>query len=346
MEEFDLNDIINNETETKDIQDDKPKDNEINNNDKNIENDYQEKDTKNSQEENNTFEEKGMTQDDLNKWAEKYNCSVQDVIDALDMGWHGPKNFSSDKTFLDPVKFLEKSRQNAPILYNRMKKIQEESKRNEKMYKSMMENFANIQKKYTQEALEKSNQKIKDLENQLKLAKEDYDVEKVEKLSLEKLKAENEKKELENNNKTNEMNPNWDPEMELNWLNTSETAKLIKSDPDIKLHAQQIIHLLDTDPDYKDWSSEQRIAYLERTFGQKRNSMNTNMVGRATLSNTNNNYQSEWDKIPEEFKKVSISIAEDLPWFDKKDTDPEAKKQWEQFKKDVIKSYKNEYYEI
>lgn len=306
--------------------------------------DTEEKDEKKEEESSEDEEEseipnvnKGMTEDDYKKWAEQFNCTEQEVIDAIDMGWHGPRNFSKDKVFLTPVEFLEKSKKNAPIMHARLKKIQEESKRNEQMYKAMMQQMVEIQKKNTQDALAAQKIKIEELEKKLKQAKDDFDVEEVEKLSKEKYQMEiNQKKSTE---KTIISNPNINKELETDWVNNSETAKLIKADPELRIKASQIINMMETAPEYADWTSEDRIAYLERKFGAKKvTKPEFTSVGKPTIGAKST--ETTWDSVPYEFKELSLELAKSLPWWSTKTTNEESKKSWENYKKEIINAYK------
>lgn len=298
------------------------------------------------EEDNNDFEdsisgpdEKGMTEADYKKWAQEYNCSEEEVIEALDMGWHGPKGFSKDKTFLTPTEFLEKSKKNAPIMYQRWKQAKQEAEESRKMQKQMYDSILDIQRKNTQQALAEQRKTIEELEKKLKTAKEDFDVEEIEKLALEKYKLE---KEQQSQMEKQEVRPNnnWDRNLELDWIENSETAQIIKADPMMKIKAAEVVRLLDNDPIYRDWTSEQRIAYLERQFGSKKvTKPAATMVGRAS-SGAVKSQEITWNDVPDDFKKLSLELAQDFPWWSTRNSDEKSKKAFESYKKDIINSYK------
>ena len=299
------------------------------------------------EEEENTVpgpDEKGMTSADYKKWAQDYNCTEEEVIEALDMGWHGPKGFSKDKTFLTPTEFLEKSRKNAPIMYQRWKQAKQEAEESRKMQKQMYDSIMEISKKNTKAALDEKQKIIDELTAQLKTAKDDFDVEEIEKLALKKHQAEQEKEQMERNQKqtTGFENTNINIDLENDWVQNSETAQLIKSDPMLLARAGEVIKLLNSSDNFKDWTSEQRIAYLERQFGRKQVSKPAaTSVGRATpgaASKASN--VITWDSVPAEFKNFSLEMVKDLPWYKTRNTDEKSKKIFESYKQDIINSYK------
>lgn len=285
--------------------------------------------------------EKGMTEADYKKWAQDYNCTEEEVMEALDMGWHGPKGFSKDKTFLTPTEFLEKSKKNAPIMYQRWKQTNEQFAEFRKTQKMMQDSIIEINRRNVQQALADKQKVIDELTAKLKSAKEDFDVDEIEKLALEKHKLEQEKESMEKKEETPKVNPNINIDLENDWIANSDTFKLIQSDPSTLARCQDICKILNTNKQYANWTSEQRIAYLEREFGRKPVSKPAaTSVGRATSGAVSNSKDVTWDRIPNEFKSLSLELAKDLPWWSTRNTNEESKKAFDAYKKDIINAYK------
>lgn len=285
--------------------------------------------------------EKGMTEADYKKWAQDYNCTEEEVMEALDMGWHGPKGFSKDKTFLTPTEFLEKSKKNAPIMYQRWKQSKEQFEEFKKTQKMMMDSIVEINKRNVQQALADKQKVIDELTAKLKSAKEDFDVDEIEKLALEKHKLEQEKESMEKKEETPKVNSNRNSALETDWVNTSETAQLIKSDPMTLARFAEVVRILDNDAKYSSWTSEQRIAYIEREFGRKPVSKPAaTSVGKGTSGAVSNSKDITWDSVPNDFKNLSLELAKDLPWWSTRNTNEESKKAFEAYKKDIINAYK------
>lgn len=285
--------------------------------------------------------EKGMTEADYKKWAQDYNCTEEEVMEALDMGWHGPKGFSKDKTFLTPTEFLEKSKKNAPIMYQRWKQTKEQFEEFRKTQKMMQDSIIEINKRNVQQALADKQKIIDELTAKLKSAKEDFDVDEVEKLTLERNKLEQEKESMKKKEETPKSNPNINIDLENDWIANSDTFKLIQSDPATLARCQDICKILNTNEKYANWTSEQRIAYLEREFGRKPVSKPAaTSVGRGTSGAVSNSKDVTWDSVPNEFKSLSLELARDLPWWSTRNTNEESKKAFEAYKKDIINAYK------
>lgn len=285
--------------------------------------------------------EKGMTEADYKKWAQDYNCTEEEVMEALDMGWHGPKGFSKDKTFLTPTEFLEKSKKNAPIMYQRWKQTKEQFEEFRKTQKMMQDSIIEINKRNVQQALADKQKIIDELTAKLKSAKEDFDVDEIEKLALEKHKLEQEKESMEKKETSPKTNLNLNIALEDDWVANSETAQMIKSDPMTLARFSQVMRILDSDKKYSNWTSEQRIAYIEREFGRKTVSKPTaTSVGRGTSGAVSNSKDVTWDSVPNDFKNLSLELAKDLPWWSTRNSNEESKKAFDAYKRDIINAYK------
>lgn len=287
--------------------------------------------------------EKGMTEADYKKWAQDYNCTEEEVMEALDMGWHGPKGFSKDKTFLTPTEFLEKSKKNAPIMYQRWKQTNEQFAEFRKTQKMMQDSIIEINRRNVQQALADKQKVIDELTAKLKSAKEDFDVDEIEKLALEKHKLEQEKESMEKKEETPKANPNPNINftLEKDWIENSETAQIIKSDPMALVRYSEVVRVLDNDSRYRGWTSEQRIAYIEREFGRKSVSKPAaTPVGKGTSGAVSNSKDITWDSVPNDFKNLSLELAKDLPWWSTRNTNEESKKAFDAYKKDIINAYK------
>ena len=103
----------------------------------------------------------------------------------------------------------------------------------------------------------------------------------------------------------------------------------------------EVVRVLDSDPRYRSWTSEQRIAYIEREFGRKPVSKPAaTPVGKGTSGATSSSKEITWDSVPSDFKNLSLELAKDLPWWSTRNSNENSKKAFEAYKKDIINAYK------
>ena len=282
--------------------------------------------------------------------AVAHGVTEDEIRYAKSMGWSPKEKFRGDpKDWKDPKAFIDIAEQSAPVLRERMREMSKKMSEMQKAFPTILE----MQKRELQnkvESLTATNEALqKELEEAHLMADSRKAADIVEKLTENKIKkaiVEEQMKHVGEKDglaqlagQQQETIPEGiDIEKERAWRD-SILPKLTLEQREIYDQAARFVAL----PQNADKTTNERIAYIEGKIFGRRSTPSVAPVARPTTTDVTtgipqakNEYEG-WDSLTAEEKKIAVSIIEDTEWYQKKDTDPKAKAQWNEFKKQFAK---------
>ena len=282
--------------------------------------------------------------------AANFNVSEDEIRYAKSMGWSPKEKFRGNPAdWKGPKEFIDIAEQSAPVLRERLREMSKKVTEMQKAFPTILD----MQKRELQnkvESLTATNEALqKELEEAHFMADSRKAADIVEKMTENKIKiaiANEQAKhvgekdglaQLAGQNETI-VPEGIDIEKERAWRD-SILPKLTLEQREIYDQAAKFVAL----PQNADKTTNERIAYIEGKIFGRRTTPAVAAVARPTTTDvttgmpaTKNEYEG-WDSLSAEEKKVAVSIIEDTEWYQKKDTDPKAKAQWNEFKKQFAK---------
>lgn len=282
--------------------------------------------------------------------AVAHGVTEDEIRYAKSMGWSPKEKFRGDpKDWKGPKEFIDIAEQSAPVLRERMREMSKKMSEMQKAFPTILE----MQKRELQnkvESLTATNEALqKELEEAHLMADSRKAADIVEKLTENKIKkaiVEEQMKHVGEKDglaqlagQQQETIPEGiDIEKERAWRD-SILPKLTLEQREIYDQAARFVAL----PQNADKTTNERIAYIEGKIFGRRSTPSVAPVARPTTTDVTtgipqakNEYEG-WDSLTAEEKKIAVSIIEDTEWYQKKDTDPKAKAQWNEFKKQFAK---------
>jgi len=282
--------------------------------------------------------------------AVAHGVTEDEIRYAKSMGWSPKDKFRGDpKDWKDPKTFIDIAEQSAPVLRERMREMSKKMSEMQKAFPTILE----MQKRELQnkvESLTATNEALqKELEEAHLMADSRKAADIVEKLTENKIKkaiVEEQMKHVGEKDglaqlagQQQETIPEGiDIEKERAWRD-SILPKLTLEQREIYDQAARFVAL----PQNADKTTNERIAYIEGKIFGRRSTPSVAPVARPTTTDVTtgipqakNEYEG-WDSLTAEEKKIAVSIIEDTEWYQRKDTDPKAKAQWNEFKKQFAK---------
>lgn len=282
--------------------------------------------------------------------AVAHGVTEDEIRYAKSMGWSPKEKFRGDpKDWKGPKEFIDIAEQSAPVLRERMREMSKKMSEMQKAFPTILE----MQKRELQnrvETLTATNEALqKELEEAHLMADSRRAADIVEKLTENKIKIAltNEQAkhvgekdglaQLAGQNETF-VPEGIDVEKERAWRD-SILPKLTLEQRELYDQAAKFVAL----PQNADKSTNERIAYIEGKIFGRRSTPSVASVARPTTADvigtvpqSKNEYEG-WDSLTAEEKKIAVSIIEDTDWYQKRETDPKAKAQWNEFKKQFAK---------
>lgn len=281
--------------------------------------------------------------------ATSYGVTEDEIRYAKSMGWSPKEKFRGNPNdWKDPKAFIDIAEQSAPVLRERLREMSKKVTEMQKAFPTILEmqkrelqnkvdsltaTNENLQKELEEAHIMADSRKAADIvekitENKIKIA-----------LAGEQMKHVGEKDGLANLAGANANVPEGiDIEKERAWRDAI-LPKLTLEQREIYDQAARFVAL----PQNADKTTNERIAYIEGKIFGRRSTPTVAPVARPTTTDvtsgvpaTRNEYEG-WDSLSAEEKKIATSIIEDTEWYQKRETDPKAKAQWNEFKKQFAK---------
>lgn len=280
--------------------------------------------------------------------AETYGTTEEEIRYAKSMGWSPKEKFHGNPAdWKGPKEFIDIAEQSAPVLRERLREMSKKVTEMQKAFPTILE----MQKRELQnkaDSLAAANEALqKELEEAHLLADSRKAADIVEKMTENKIKIAltqeqakhvGEKDGLNQLAKETIVPEGIDIEKERAWRD-SILPKLTLEQREIYDQAAKFVAL----PQNADKTTNERIAYIESKIFGRRSTPVTASVARPTVADvagtvpqSKNEYEG-WDSLSAEEKKIATSIIEDTDWYQKKDTDAQAKAKWNEFKKQFTK---------
>lgn len=280
--------------------------------------------------------------------AVAHGVTEDEIRYAKSMGWSPKEKFRGDpKDWKGPKEFIDIAEQSAPVLRERMREMSKKMSEMQKAFPTILE----MQKRELQnkvESLTATNEALqKELEEAHLMADSRKAADIVEKLTENKIKKAIVEEQMKHVGEKDglaqlagqETIPDGiDIEKERAWRD-SILPKLTLEQREIYDQAAKFVAL----PQNADKTTNERIAYIEGKIFGRRSTPSVAPVARPTTTDVTtgipqakNEYEG-WDSLTAEEKRIATSIIEDTEWYQKKDTDPKAKAQWNEFKKQFAK---------
>jgi hypothetical protein len=273
-----------------------------------------------------------------------HGVSEEDIRYAKNMGWSPKEHFRGNPgDWKGPKEFIDIAEQSAPVLRERLREMSKKVQEMQKSFPVILE----MQQRELQNRVESLTEQNKGLEEQLKeahlLADSKRAAEIAEKMVENRLKialTEEEKKHVGEKMGIKEQNgaivpDHIDVEKERAWRD-SIWPRLTMEQREIYKEAVDFVTL----PQNADQTTDQRIAYIEgKLFGSARRSAPVAApVARPTATNVTESSApvdeyAGWNALSSEEKKIATSMLEDTDWYQKRDSDPQAKAKWNEFRK-------------
>lgn len=281
--------------------------------------------------------------------ATSYGVTEDEIRYAKSMGWSPKEKFRGNPNdWKDPKAFIDIAEQSAPVLRERLREMSKKVTEMQKAFPTILE----MQKRELQnkvESLVATNDALqKELEEAHIMADSRKAADIVEKITENKIKkaiVEEQMKhvgekdglaQLVNNDPV--VPEGIDIEKERAWRDAI-LPKLTLEQRELYDRAAKFVAL----PQNADKTTNERIAYIESKIFGRRLAPAVSSVARPTTTDVTgtvaparNEYEG-WDSLSAEEKKIATSIIEDMDWYKKRDTDPQAKAKWNEFKKQFAK---------
>lgn len=281
--------------------------------------------------------------------ATSYGVTEDEIKYAKSMGWSPKEKFRGNPNdWKDPKAFIDIAEQSAPVLRERLREMSKKVTEMQKAFPTILE----MQKRELQnkvESLVATNDALqKELEEAHIMADSRKAADIVEKITENKIKkaiVEEQMKhvgekdglaQLVNNDPV--VPEGIDIEKERAWRDAI-LPKLTLEQRELYDQAAKFVAL----PQNADKTTNERIAYIESKIFGRRSTPAVSSVARPTTTDVTgtvaparNEYEG-WDSLSAEEKKIATSIIEDMDWYQKRDTDPQAKAKWNEFKKQFAK---------
>ena len=281
--------------------------------------------------------------------ATSYGVTEDEIRYAKSMGWSPKEKFRGNPNdWKDPKAFIDIAEQSAPVLRERLREMSKKVTEMQKAFPTILEmqkrelqnkvdsltaTNENLQKELEEAHIMADSRKAADIvekitENKIKIA-----------LAGEQMKHVGEKDGLANLAGANANVPEGiDIEKERAWRDAI-LPKLTLEQRELYDQAAKFVAL----PQNADKTTNERIAYIESKIFGRRSTPAVSSVARptttdvtGTIAPARNEYEG-WDSLSAEEKKIATSIIEDMDWYQKRDTDPQAKAKWNEFKKQFAK---------
>lgn len=281
--------------------------------------------------------------------ATSYGVTEDEIRYAKSMGWSPKEKFRGNPNdWKDPKAFIDIAEQSAPVLRERLREMSKKVTEMQKAFPTILEmqkrelqnkvdsltaTNENLQKELEEAHIMADSRKAADIvekitENKIKIA-----------LAGEQMKHVGEKDGLANLAGVNTNVPEGiDIEKERAWRDAI-LPKLTLEQRELYDQAAKFVAL----PQNADKTTNERIAYIESKIFGRRSTPAVSSVARPTTTDVTgtvaparNEYEG-WDSLSAEEKKIATSIIEDMDWYQKRDTDPQAKAKWNEFKKQFAK---------
>lgn len=281
--------------------------------------------------------------------ATSYGVTEDEIRYAKSMGWSPKEKFRGNPNdWKDPKAFIDIAEQSAPVLRERLREMSKKVTEMQKAFPTILEmqkrelqnkvdsltaTNENLQKELEEAHIMADSRKAADIvekitENKIKIA-----------LAGEQMKHVGEKDGLANLAGANANVPEGiDIEKERAWRDAI-LPKLTLEQRELYDQAAKFVAL----PQNADKTTNERIAYIESKIFGRRSTPAVSSVARPTTTDVTgtvaparNEYEG-WDSLSAEEKKIATSIIEDMDWYQKRDTDPQAKAKWNEFKKQFAK---------
>lgn len=281
--------------------------------------------------------------------AANFNVSEDEIRYAKSMGWSPKEKFRGNPAdWKGPKEFIDIAEQSAPVLRERLREMSKKVTEMQKAFPTILEmqkrelqnkvdsltaTNENLQKELEEAHIMADSRKAADIvekitENKIKIA-----------LAGEQMKHVGEKDGLANLAGVNTNVPEGiDIEKERAWRDAI-LPKLTLEQRELYDQAAKFVAL----PQNADKTTNERIAYIESKIFGRRSTPAVSSVARPTTTDVTgtvaparNEYEG-WDSLSAEEKKIATSIIEDMDWYQKRDTDPQAKAKWNEFKKQFAK---------
>lgn len=282
--------------------------------------------------------------------ATTYGVTEDEIRYAKSMGWSQKEKFRGDpKDWKDPKAFIDIAEQSAPVMRERLREMSKKVTEMQKAFPTILD----MQKRELQnkvETLTSANEALqRELEEAHLLADSRKAADIVEKITENKIKkaiVEEQMKHVGEKDglaqlagQQQEITPEGiDIEKERAWRDAI-LPKLTLEQREIYDQAAKFVAL----PQNADKTTNERIAYIESKIFGRRATPAVSSVARPTTTDVTgtvaparNEYEG-WDSLSAEEKKIATSIIEDMDWYQKRDTDPQAKAKWNEFKKQFAK---------
>lgn len=282
--------------------------------------------------------------------AASYGVTEDEIRYAKSMGWSQKEKFRGDpKDWKDPKAFIDIAEQSAPVMRERLREMSKKVTEMQKAFPTILD----MQKRELQnkvETLTSANEALqRELEEAHLLADSRKAADIVEKITENKIKkaiVEEQMKHVGEKDglaqlagQQQETIPEGiDIEKERAWRDAI-LPKLTLEQREIYDQAAKFVAL----PQNADKTTNERIAYIESKIFGRRSTPAVSSVARPTTTDVTgtvaparNEYEG-WDSLSAEEKRIATSIIEDMDWYQKKDTDPQAKAKWNEFKKQFAK---------
>lgn len=281
--------------------------------------------------------------------ATNFNVSEDEIRYAKSMGWSPKEKFRGNPNdWKDPKAFIDIAEQSAPVLRERLREMSKKVTEMQKAFPTILE----MQKRELQnkvESLVATNDALqKELEEAHIMADSRKAADIVEKITENKIKkaiVEEQMKHVGEKDGLAQLVNN-DPvapegidiEKERAWRDAI-LPKLTLEQRELYDQAAKFVAL----PQNADKTTNERIAYIESKIFGRRSTPAVSSVARPTTTDVTgtvaparNEYEG-WDSLSAEEKRIATSIIEDMDWYQKRDTDPQAKAKWNEFKKQFAK---------
>lgn len=282
--------------------------------------------------------------------AVAHGVTEDEIRYAKSMGWSPKDKFRGDpKDWKDPKAFIDIAEQSAPVMRERLREMSKKVTEMQKAFPTILE----MQKRELQnkvDTLTATNEALqKELEDAHLMADSRKAADIVEKLTENKIKKAIVEEQIKHvgekdglaqlaGQQQETIPEGIDIEKERAWRDAI-LPKLTLEQREIYDQAARFVAL----PQNADKTTNERIAYIEGKIFGRRSTPAVAAVARPTTADVTssvpaarNEYEG-WDSLTAEEKKIATSIIEDTEWYQKKDTDPKAKAQWNEFKKQFAK---------
>ncbi len=250
---------------------------------------------------------------------------------ARRMGWKPLEEFKGNKDdWIDANQFIEKTNTEVPVLKERLSFM---DKRMAEMQETLL-GTKDLMLKMRQKGYDDAK---RDLEAEIARAKEDFDMEKYDKLVNEKIELEKESGVAEQKKNTQ---PKSDPVLEI-WVKDPKN-KWFFEEPAMQQDAIEYYASLERDHPYM--NSIDMIKgteeYIKGRFPQKfgvKQKQSYSDVESSNVTTSPKTGRKSYNDIPSEDRKIIDHMLRESPFYGKKDA--ESQKKMRQYKEEYLKSY-------